>query len=300
LTGTCPAVTFTVQGTKVTTSSTTVFTGVTCAALVNGTNVQVSGQKQADGTIAASKVVLSTTPPVQSQAEVEGAVSALTGTCPALAFTVQGTKVTTTATTTFERVTCATVQNATVVDVKGTRQTDGSIVGTKVETGAAAQPPAQNQAEAKGAVSALTGTCPAITFTVQGAKVTTTSTTTFSNVTCAAVANGKIVEVTGTRQTDGSITATRIQADDNADNGDDNEDDKPNQNNGELKGAVAALTGTCPALAFTIQGTKVTTTTATSFDKVTCASVKNGSVLQIKGTRQTDGSIAATRVKIDD
>lgn len=65
----------------------------------------------------------------------------------------------------------------------------------------------------EGAVSALSGTCPSITFTVGTTKVTTSTATRFKETTCAAVTNGKKVEVKGTTQTDGSIIARSVELD---------------------------------------------------------------------------------------
>jgi hypothetical protein len=47
--GTCPAISFTIGATSVTTSATTEFKGATCAALANGTKVEVKGTKQSSG-----------------------------------------------------------------------------------------------------------------------------------------------------------------------------------------------------------------------------------------------------------
>ena len=73
-------------------------------------------------------------------AKVEGKISGLTGTCPALAFnvvsgttTVTTTKITTNGQTKFDDVLCTALANDKVVEVKGTTQTDGSILATKVE-----------------------------------------------------------------------------------------------------------------------------------------------------------------------
>ena len=66
--------------------------------------------------------------------------------------------------------------------------------------------------ELKGLVSALTGTCPTLTFTVVGIKVVTNSATKFDDP-CQQIANGRRVEVEGTRQTDGSIVATKVEFD---------------------------------------------------------------------------------------
>ena len=58
LTGTCPAMQFTVQGRVVTTSSQTNFRGGGCNHLVNGLRVEVEGDQQANGTVAARDVRL--------------------------------------------------------------------------------------------------------------------------------------------------------------------------------------------------------------------------------------------------
>ena len=54
--GSCPARTFTVSGTKVTTNSSTTFSGLSCSSLANGTKVDVEGTKQPDGSLVATEV----------------------------------------------------------------------------------------------------------------------------------------------------------------------------------------------------------------------------------------------------
>jgi hypothetical protein len=66
--------------------------------------------------------------------------------------------------------------------------------------------------DVKGPVSNLAGTCPALTFTVQDANVVTNSSTKFDNQ-CSRIANGRRVEVEGTRQPDGSILASEVEVD---------------------------------------------------------------------------------------
>lgn len=146
--------------------------------------------------------------------------------------------------------------------------------------------------EVKGAVAGLTGTCPTLTFTVQNTRVTTSGTTAFDDTTCARVANGMQVEVKGTRQADGSITASRIEAED--------DDDNVNNREQRMQGLVSAREGTCPGITFTVQGTKVTTSSATRFKDVSCANVVNGRRVEVRGQRQTDGSILAARVEPED
>jgi hypothetical protein len=56
LTGTCPSLTLVVGSSAVSTSATTMFEGVSCAQLVNGTSVVVDGDRQHDGSINATRV----------------------------------------------------------------------------------------------------------------------------------------------------------------------------------------------------------------------------------------------------
>jgi hypothetical protein len=149
----------------------------------------------------------------ENQAELKGTVSAFSGaaTCPATTFTIGTTKVTTSATTVFDDVTCATLANGAIVEVEGTKQADGSILATKVEGEAGPD-------EVEGMIFALagTGSCPALTFKVgstlaSATTVNTNTSTTFNGVTCAALANGARVEVEGTKQADGSITAASVE-----------------------------------------------------------------------------------------
>jgi hypothetical protein len=59
-------------------------------------------------------------------------------------------------------------------------------------------------------VSVLTGSCPALRFSVSGSIVTTNSQTSFRRGNCSHVVNGLGVEVTGQRLPDNSILATVV------------------------------------------------------------------------------------------
>ncbi len=84
-------------------------------------------------------------------------------------------------------------------------------------------------------------------------------------------------------------------------NGGNGNDDNGNDNDGanevEIAGAVAGLGGGCPAITFTLGGRSVTTTSSTRFE-LACASIANGTKVEIKGTSPTPaGTVTATRVK---
>lgn len=126
----------------------------------------------------------------------------------------------------------------------------------------------------RGVVAGLTtGTtgCPNLTFTVGVVTVKTGSRTTFDDVTCAALANGNIVEVKGATQLDGSVLAATVEL-----------EAGPNQ----VEGRIAGLAGTasCPAVTFTVGTITVTTSASTTYTGVTCATLANATKVEVEGT----------------
>lgn len=68
----------------------------------------------------------------------------------------------------------------------------------------------------------------------------------------------------------------------------------------EFKGLVSGLAGTCPAISFAVNGTNVTTDGSTRFEDGTCSSVQNGTRVEVKGLRQSNNTVLATKVEIED
>jgi hypothetical protein len=68
----------------------------------------------------------------------------------------------------------------------------------------------------------------------------------------------------------------------------------------ELDGSVASLAGSCPNLSFRVRGQRVVTNSATIFDDGRCTDIRNGRSVEVRGRRQPDGSVLATRVEVDD
>jgi len=157
----------------------------------------------------------------------------------------------------------------------------------------------QNAAELEGRISAgsLAGTCAAhnLSFTVGTTKVVTNASTQFKDARCEALQGNSEVEVKGTRQSDGSILATSVEGDD------ENENENEDGNEAELNGAIAAgsIGGSCAAsnLSFRVGSTLVRTNASTQFKDAACASLKAGDPVEVKGARQADNSVLATRVE---
>ena len=63
---------------------------------------------------------------------------------------------------------------------------------------------------------------------------------------------------------------------------------------------VRVLNGACPNRSFTVAGRTVTTHAGTRFDDVSCGSLATGMEVEVRGSRQSNGSILADRVKRED
>ena len=145
--------------------------------------------------------------------EVSGTIVAKpVGTCPAVSFTVGTKKVTTNASTRYDKVTCATLAAGDSVSIEGATQKDGSILASEIEKEGGSG--GGGKTEVSGTLSGLGGACPARTFTVSGTKVTTNGSTQYDGISCATLANGTKVDVEGTKQPDGSVVATEVGRDD--------------------------------------------------------------------------------------
>ncbi len=162
------------------------------------------------------------------------------------------------------------------------------------------RPNKENRGSLSGFVTAVSAT----TITVRGVVVTVPAATKIRHgnrtLSMADIQVGDHVQVKGTTTTTttGTVfTAAEIKVEDM--DHDDEDDD-----GAKVEGKISGLTGTCPALTFNVVSgttttttTKVTTNAATKFDDGLCTALANDAVVEVKGAKQTDGSILATKVE---
>ncbi len=280
LAGTCPSLVFTANNTIVHTTGATTFGGGSCADVRNGGSAGIAGTKQSDGSVIASYVSVSVPPPTVATVTAIGTVSSLSGTCPSIAFSVNGATVRTNSSSKFNGKSCGQIANGDSIGVAGTKQADGSILATQVETAAVVVPVTVSFS---GAVASLSGVCPSLVLTVSGTVVATSVSTTFGGKSCSAIAAGDIVGGSGTRQNDGSVLATSLTA------------ASPTAT-ATFNGVITSISGTCPSLLVTVGGKQVHTTSSTIFGGALCSGIASGDMLGVAGTTQSDGSILASYV----
>ena len=106
---------------------------------------------------------------------------------------------------------------------------------------------------------------------------------------------GDHIQVRG-RMDGNNLVATEIKVEDTG-----NDNDEGNHIE-DLKGTVAGVSSDsgCPVRTFTLNTTPantVKTDASTAFEDVTCSSLANGTVVEVEGIRQADGSILAKKVE---
>lgn len=263
------------------------------ADLQIGERVHVTGTMAGDVLTAAIVTIQNTNAAIP--VEVNGIVDGLTGSASAFQFTVGGRPIHGDSTTTFfgdgdKPDTFADLKNGATVEVKGEQRND-FVFASRIHINGST-PPGTNDDSASihGTINSISGGKPTLTLLVDSTTVRTTASTEVRRrgdvQTLDALKTGQSVHVEGQRQGDGSIVARMIQIDDDPVGGD-----------FEIAGPVGGLSGSCPAVAFTINGYKITTSGATTFSGVTCQSLKSGDKVTVKGKTQSDGSVAATDVK---
>ena len=298
---TMPALTFKAAGRAVRTDTGTRFLDGSItrafADLQIGMRVHVKGTLAGD-TFTAAQVELQNANIVP--VEVNGIIDSVTGTAATFQFRIGSRVVKGDVLTAFfgdgdKPDSFASLKDGARVEVKG-QQRDGFVYATRIHVngpGTTTTPdpgPGQDtSASIQGVLTALSGAKPALVLTVGTTMVRTTSGTEVKRrgdvQTLDTLKVGQTLHVVGDRQADGSLIARKIEIDDDATGGE-----------FEIEGSVGGLKGTCPAVQFGVNGFSIATSASTTFEGGACSALKSGDKVTVKGTRQADGSVAATRV----
>lgn len=207
--GACPDVTIFFGETAVQVNAATDYVGGRCGDLAPGVKVQARGFRDDDSTTNIASWIRFKARHVEGRS----IVTRVTGTCPDLAFVVGGVvKVVTDASTVYVGGSCASIRTGVKVYVKGDMKTDdGEVIAEQITI--EAHPGNRPGGRLEGVIGSLAGTCPALTLTVRGVPVTTSASTAFDGLACAALAVGMKVEVEGDLQ-GGVLAATKIERED--------------------------------------------------------------------------------------
>jgi hypothetical protein len=229
LTGSAAAFEFTIEGRLIRGDASTQFFGDGNRAdsftnLLNGGRVEAKTQAR-DGFFYAVRIHINHTastpvpppspapaPPQEESASIEGALTALSGGLPNLVLTVNGTTVRTSGATDVQRrgdkQDLSTLRLGQTLHVIGVRRSDGSIDARLIQIKDDAP---SGEFSIDGSMGGLKGSCPSLTFKVNGYEIASNGSTAFPNAACSSFKNGDKVRVKGIRQPDESVNATSIE-----------------------------------------------------------------------------------------
>ena len=151
-------------------------------------------------------------PPQEESASIEGPLTALSGGLPNLVLNVNGTTVRTSSSTDVQRrgdkQDLSTLRLGQTLHVIGVRRSDGSIDARLIQIKDDAP---SGEFSIDGSMGGLKGSCPNLTFKVNGYSIASNGSTAFPNAACSSFKNGDKVRVKGIRQTDESVDATSME-----------------------------------------------------------------------------------------
>ena len=189
------------------------------ASLKDGVRVEVKGQ-QRDGYVYAERLHVNdadvtdggTDDGQDESASIQGVLTAIAGAKPALTLTVGGTTVRTSSSTEVQRrgdvQTLDALKVGQTLHVVGVRQSNGSLDARRIQID---DDQTGGEFEIEGSLGGLKGTCPALTFSVNGFSISTNTATVFEGAACSALKSGDKITVNGIKQADGSVLATRVK-----------------------------------------------------------------------------------------
>lgn len=153
-------------------------------------------------------------------------------------------------------------------------------------------PTGQQRVELSGVIQSIN----APRFQVGGRSVVTDAATRFNGKgriqSVADLRVGDRVEVKGTQQSDGSVLAREVKREEGADDDDDGE--------AELKGRIESISPTSLQVAGKTVRTDASTRIERDDRRIALTDLRVGERVEVKGVRQSDGSILARRIEVED
>jgi cytoskeletal protein CcmA (bactofilin family) len=220
--------------------------------------------------------------------QFRGVIERLPSTAPIGDWLVSGTTVHVSAATDIDEDGNAIVVGATV-EVEGTMGTDGSITATKVQIREGADDDALGEAELHGTVESLSATTGFIgDWVVSGITVHVTAATEIE-AEDGMIAVGSFVEVKGLSEADGSITASKVEL--NNDQGDDEDGD------GILTGTLEHSQSSNDTGVWMVSGHRIRVTNHTMIVR-NGHSLHRGADVRVSGRWRANGSMRAQRIVV--
>lgn len=283
--------TFVVNGqTVVTDDNTSFFLGDSTASfddLAIGQRVHVAGSVTSAGLLATTVQIQNTNTSIP--VELNGIVENFELTATGFQFDVGSQLIKGDGTTTFDSGSLADLTDGVRVEVKGLQQ-DGYVQATTIHVNTTDNQ--TDSASIEGILKTISGTGSDLTLMVGTTTVTTTSSTEVQRrgdvQDLSVLQEGMTLHVVGTRQSDGSLIARKIQIKDDGVDG-----------KFQITGSMGGVHGSCSpstTLSFVVNGYSIVTDDSTTFTP-DCGTFKSGTTVKVIGTRQASGKVLAESVE---
>ena len=223
---------------------------------------------------------------------VVGVVAGVAGACPDLTFVLSGVTIHVGARTRFEGGTCADIKEGMRAGAIGASRTDGSVDAGRVRIGNPPPPPVA------GTVESLAGSCPALTFVLDGVTVRTSGNTAFDGGACGELRDGMRAAAIGRRTGERTMEAEHVRFSNRPPQPQPPAEPRPPAGPPGVGGLVRSVSGACPDLTFAIDRTTVHASARTVYEGGGCADVKVDVRAGAMGTARADGSLDAERVRL--
>ena len=206
--------------------------------------------------------------------------------CPTLSFVIDDITVKVTPATVFTGGTCADIKPGVRLGVKGDAGSDGTLAASSIVVKGDASPRfVDGDAVVASIVSGTS--CPTLSFVVEGHTIKTDSTTKYSSGACSDIRPGVPLTIQGLMSSDGTVTASHLVL----------KGEHPTDVDGNAL-ITSVVTGTtCPTRSFIAEGHTVQADAKTTYEGGTCADLKVGVHVQIKGLLLSDGSVTAIGIQ---
>lgn len=198
-------------------------------------------------------------------------------------FVVLGQTVTTNSLTVFEDLTLDTLAVDARVEVSGFVGADGQLLASFVEL----DDDADGKAELRGEISNLDEG--AQTFTVRTQLISYADVAEW-DLEGAALANGLLVEVEGTVNAEGTLVASKVEAED--------DDRFERDTEVKLKGLISSVNA--EANQFVVNGVTVLWNNRTEFDDLLAADLAANLMVEVEGRTNADGVLVAEEVEAEE
>ncbi len=178
--------------------------------VIVGAHIHAKGSRAGDTLTATSLMVQQTG---LDRVSLSGVVSDLGGACPTKTFKFGSQVIDVNESTIFVQGACSELTSGAAADVKGFRRPDGSVLATMVKFNSESNGDDDGTGEPVellGAISGLSGSCPARSFHIGDCEVRTTGATNFLTP-CATLANGQNVKVNGKATGNEKVMASQVQ-----------------------------------------------------------------------------------------